>query len=394
MSVTDARSATAADPQTAIARFIEESRRLIGQEARDVPPGTGIVDWLNTQRFIEATGDENPLYNDANYGALSANRVMQAPPTFVLAVRTPNANGALYQQPFGFLNFLTSAELEWDDQVYLGNRLSGSLRVTEVRSGHSWRGRPTAQVVSLAEYRKDDAAPFARARGTVTMYPIRRGGERFIEREIYSYSDEEIAQLEREMEAEAPRRGRVPRFWDGVSAGDQLPPMVKGPLTLSDLMVWAAAEAKPEKLGGLVHKDLMRMPGRMTTNPSTNWPYWDFELAREDLQSCTEAGFPGPYGREVMRIALAGHLITDWMGDDGFLRRLSVDLPAPFIYGDTMRLTGRVRDTFTQQHGGRSYGAVEVEIAGVNQLGETILSGSALVYLPRPGRHVVLPIRA
>src|SRR3712207_9470988 len=64
---------------------------------------------------------------------------------------------------------------------------------------------------------------------------------------------------------------------------------------------------------------------------------------------------------------------THWMGDDGFLRRLSVQLPNPFIYGDVMRLGGTVSDRYTQHVRGQTYHAVELALSGVNQLGETVL---------------------
>ncbi|MBI3978081.1 MAG: MaoC family dehydratase N-terminal domain-containing protein [Chloroflexi bacterium] len=374
-----------------IDQFIQESRRLIGQQVADVPAGTAISDWASIERVADATGDDNPLFCDVRYGAASYHRTMLAPPAFVLAVRTPNSTGALYQKPYGYLDLLGHADIEWNEHIILGDRLTGDIRVVGAGEGPAWRGRRTAKVVSEVTYSKD-GRPFARARGAVKLYPIARGSESFVDRDIYRYSDEEITQLERELDATPPCRGRVPRFWDDVAAGDALPRLVKGPLTLSDLMAWLVAEAKPVKLGGLVHKDVLAMPGRARPNPSTDWPHWDVDQEREDLQSCKDSGFPGPIGRESMRLALASQLITHWMGDDAFLRRLSVSLPNPFIYGDTMRLTGSVRDKFTQQHGGRTYYAVEVEISGTNQLGETVLAGTAQVFLPRSGEQVVLPI--
>ena len=381
---------------TAIERFIRDSRRLIGHDAADVPPGTTIADWVAIERFLNATGDENPLYRDPNYGAASAHSTMLAPPTFVLAVRTPTSAAALYQGDYeGLLPLLTGADLEWTDDIRLGDRIDADLRVGAVRQGPEWKGRQTAQVESEATYRKlGGSRPFARARGTTTLYPVKRGGEeRFVDREIYSYSDDEVHQLERELDAESAPRGGRPRTWRDVKPGDALPTLVKGPLTLSDLMTWAVAEAKPIKLGGLIYKEVVANPGRMRTNPSTNWPYWDAEHEAEDLQSCRDAGFAGPYGRGAMRVALAGHLITHWMGDEGFLRRLSVQLPHPFMYGDVMRLGGTVSDSYTQRLGGQVYHAVEVTLSGVNQLGETVLSGEAVVYLPDPGKPVVLPIQ-
>jgi hypothetical protein len=57
-----------------------------------------------------------------------------------------------------------------------------------------------------------------------------------------------------------------------------------------------------------------------------------------------------------------------------------------------MRLSGEVTDKFSQQIGADTYNAVEISLNGVNQLGETVLSGSATVYLPNPGFPVELPI--
>ncbi len=380
---------------TGIEAFIREARRAVGQKGDDVPPGIGIADWLSIERILNGTGDENRLFRDPNYGASSAHCTMLAPPSFIFAVRTPTSTATLHQRDYGHsLSMLTAADVEWDDHIHLGDRLDADLRVTRVARGAEWHGRLTAEVASEATYRKRGMSrPFARAVGVTTVYPITRGGtERFVERELYQYSDEEIAAIERDIVAEPAPRGSRPRYWRDVQENDQLPSLVKGPLSLSDLMAWAVAEAKPMKLGGLVYKEIVANPGRQTTNPSTNWPYWDAEQEAEDIQSCQDAGFPGPYGRGAMRVALAIQAITHWMGDDAFLRRIAVQLPQPFIYGDVMRLGGEITDKFSQQINGRTYNAVEVTLRGVNQLDETVLSAQAVVFLADRGVPVALPI--
>lgn len=381
--------------QSAVDRLIKDSQHLVGQEATDVPAGTQLADWLSIERVVMATGDDNPLFRDPNYGAVSAHRTMLAPPSFIFAVRTPTSNGSLYREDYqGLLPLLTSAEVVWDDNIRLGDRLSSDIHVSRAHEGPAWRDRQTAHVHSEVNYWKQGAArPFARATGVTTLYPIQRGGEEsFVNRELYQYSDEEIAQIESDLNAEPAARGSVPRTWRDVNVGDQIGTLVKGPLHLSDLMSWLVAEAKPIKLGSLVHEDVLANPGRRTTNPSTGWPYWDADQQAEDLQSCRDAGFPGPYGRGQMRVALASQAVTHWMGDDAFLRRLSVELPNPFIYGDVMRLSGEVSDKFTQEINGKTYHAVELTLSGVNQLGESVLDGKAIVYLPEPGKPVSLPV--
>jgi acyl dehydratase len=375
--------------------FIREAKRAVGQEGKDVPSGVGVADWLSVERLMNGTGDENPLFRDANYGASSAHFTMLAPPSFLFAVRTPTSVASLHERERGgALPLLTDAEVEWSDHIRLGERLDADLRIARVQAGPEWRNRTTAQVISEVQYIKGGAArPFARATGTTTVYPIPRGGrEKFVERELYQYSDEQIAQLEQDLAAEPPPRGNRPRYWSETVEGERLPILVKGPLSLSDFMAWAVAEAKPMKLGGLVYREILANPGRKVTNLSTNWPFWDSEQEAEDIQSCQDAGFPGPYGRGAMRVALAIQALTNWMGDDGFLRRIAVQLPNPFIYGDAMRLGGSVTDKFTQQIGNQTYNAVEVALHGINQLGESALEAQAIVYLPDAGMPVVLPV--
>ena len=85
-------------------------------------------------------------------------------------------------------------------------------------------------------------------------------------------------------------------------------------------------------------------------------------------------------------------MVTSWMGDDAFLRRLDLDLPNHYLYGDTMWLTGEATDKYKERIGGEQYYAVEIRIQGTNQLGETIVRGTATAYLPNPGHTVDLPL--
>jgi hypothetical protein len=82
------------------------------------------------------------------------------------------------------------------------------------------------------------------------------------------------------------------------------------------------------------------------------------------------------------------------MGDDGFLRRFQLNLTVPniLLYQDTLWIKGHVVDKYKEKIGGVMYRAVDVQVRGVNQLGEEIAKGSATVYLPDRGHMVKLPI--
>ena len=263
-----------------------------------------------------------------------------------------------------------------------------------MRDGPNWGSRETAEVDSTATYQTVFGGVLAESTGTVTMVPYAMGDPLIDDREIYQYSDEEIRKLEDDLDAIPPHRGDVPLYWSEVEVGDKLPTLVKGPLYYTEISSWKVAEAKPTALsvGIVAHRQIMERPGRIAVNPSNDWPYMDIEQAFGDLLAVKALGFKMPVSKGLMRFALAGQVVTNWMGDLGFLRRMSLDLPNHFLYEDTMWLSGEVTSKFNEQVGETEYSAVEVKLSGHNQLGQTLVDGTAVVYLPERGFLVGLPI--
>ena len=59
--------------------------------------------------------------------------------------------------------------------------------------------------------------------------------------EIEPYTDKQIADIAAAVaEAAERRRGPTPRYWEDVEEGDELGPLVKGPLRVTDIVVWHA----------------------------------------------------------------------------------------------------------------------------------------------------------
>jgi hypothetical protein len=77
----------------------------------------------------------------------------------------------------------------------------------------------------------------------------------------------------------------------------------------------------------------------------------------------------------MQRISWFGHLVTNWMGDDAFLKQLNVYHCRPLFLWDAMWLHGRVvaKDAATS--------SVDVELWGDNHRGERISNGKATVVL-------------
>ena len=374
--------------------FVDDSKAIVGKDAPDVPQGLRVADWPSIQRFCAAIGDTNPLYNDAAGGVGTLYNVMIAPPAYILSIRTPDSGAAYEKKDYGVRKFSIKASAEWNDVIRMGERLVSELKVTAVRNGSKWGSLSTAEVDSTAMYQTLYGGTLATATGTVAMVPYQLGDPLIIERDVYRYSDDEMDRMVRDLDATTPHRGEVPLYWSEVSEGDKLPTLVKGPVSYSELSLWRLAESKPATahLGPVVHRELMEKPGRLVVNPSTQWPYFDVEQAYGDILAVQALGFKMPVSRGMIRFALAAQVVTNWMGDLGFLRGISLNLPNHFLYGDTMWLTGEVTKKHEEEVGSGEYNVVEIRLSGTNQLGETLVDGTAVAYLPEKGFLVGLPI--
>jgi len=79
----------------------------------------------------------------------------------------------------------------------------------------------------------------------------------------------------------------------------------------------------------------------------------------------------------LLGFAWVAPMVTNWMGDNGFLRKLDVQVRAPGLYGDIVTYEGSV----TEKDEDRA--AVTIDITGTNQSGQVSTKGTAIVELPR-----------
>jgi hypothetical protein len=207
--------------------------------------------------------------------------------------------------------------------------------------------------------------------------------------ELRPYADKEIEAIEAQYDQEGPR-GSSPRLWEDVAIGDSVGPMVKGPLTVTDMICWHVGMGmglygvKPLRLGArnrkriprFFHRDDLNVPDVMQR------VHWDPEFARR-------AGNPTTFDYGRMRETWLIHLCTDWMGDDAWLWKLDCEFRKFNFVGDTQWLHGTIVDKYLAE-GGRP--AVDLEVWARNQRGETTTPGHATVLLPsKEMGPVVLP---
>ena len=79
--------------------------------------------------------------------------------------------------------------------------------------------------------------------------------------------------------------------------------------------------------------------------------------------------------------AYVAQLMTDWIGDEGFLKKLSYSNRGKAVPGDILTCKGKVTKKYEED--GQHF--VECEIWEENQRGEVLVPGRAVVVLP--SRH-------
>jgi hypothetical protein len=88
-----------------------------------------------------------------------------------------------------------------------------------------------------------------------------------------------------------------------------------------------------------------------------------------------------------MRAAWASHLLTNWVGDDGWIAELDLQLRGFNFHGDIHRMTATVSNKSDTPDG-----FVGLEVLGTSQRDESTVRGTAKVLLPsRANGAVVLP---
>jgi hypothetical protein len=165
--------------------------------------------------------------------------------------------------------------------------------------------------------------------------------------------------------------------------GDAIQPLVRGPLTVADMIAWMMGIGSPHVRSGQYWLAYRRQSPKVAVNdPDTNIPQ-AVERVHWDPFMAAEIGMPAPYDYGSQRGAWMTHLMTNWAGDDGWVCEVFAKYRNMNFIGDTVRITGKV---LRKWRGKSGIGYVECEIAGINQRGENIMPGTSVVALPSPGQ--------
>jgi acyl dehydratase len=334
------------------------------------------------RHYADAIGDTNPLWRSEEYAKNTRYGGIIAPPRFLDCIAPPSGMG------MGFPNFGVpgmnplnrGSNHKWfkvvraGDEFTVEDRYSGVKEVTK-------KDRPMPRLFLFGGQRKyinqrDEVVAIVEGGAIVVgSGPDLKGTDpAFAGIKRHQYTKEEFEEIDRAYDAEK-RLGVEVRYWEDVNEGDDLPPLVKGPLTVMDSVAFfhAIGYTTAFRVTNLL---LREQPGWGVIDPETNAPYPVAGIHVSDANARAQ-GVPYAVGFSAQLEGNVAHLITNWMGDDGFLKILDCQIRRIWIVGDMLWLKGNVVKKYIEdgEH------LVDLKVWAENQDHITILPATATVRL-------------
>jgi acyl dehydratase len=360
---------------------LAQLRKLI-----DVPIEDTVEPWCyeatrdNIRHWAHGLGDDNPLWCDPEYAAQSQYKSPIAPPSFVFTLN--RAFSGYVGGLAGVHAMFAGIDLTWHKPMLLGDRFTTRVWLKDlVEHDTRFAGRSIQQIYRCQFFNQHrelvaegDSWCFRTERDTARERGTKY--EQVKKKDPVHYSRDDLAKIFALYEAEEIR-GSTPRYIEDIKAGDKLPTMVKGPMTVTGFIAfaqgWGGLYIRANKLA---YKQLRKHPGVGISNkfgiPDVpERVHWEDDLA-------VMVGTPAAYDYGPERCSWMSHHLTNWMGDDAFLRSLEVKIRRHNPVGDTLYINGEV--TRTYRDGDASFAEIAQE--AVNQDGELSVKSTGVVRLP------------
>lgn len=356
---------------------VADARSMIGLQLR--PEGPYLQDATpdTLRNWCNGIGDLNPLYRELEHGRLSRHGSQLAHPMF------PMAFGWIGRTRWGLPGvhgFYAGNDWELFRHIRPGDRVTAIERVVGVEEKESkFSGRLVLQYVE-ASYCNQRGELLARGLGWCTRHERKaaRDAGKYKDVKPYEYTPEEFERIDDAVLNEDRRiRGNNVRYFEDVQLGEELPPIVRGPLSLMDTMGFLVGCGRGHT-HGVVLKAAMKHPGHFFRNPEAGGGVEYTGIGHHRDSVAKEVGVPGTYDYGPQRSAWMCSLVSNWMGDAAFLKRVRSEMRRFNTMGDSTWCKGKVIRKYVKD----GHALVDLEIWGENQRGELTTPGLATVVLP------------
>jgi acyl dehydratase len=365
--------------------MVEQMQRRAGTELRiDHSVFNDEATRIAVLKFTGGIGDINPLWTDPDHARRSPWAAPVAPPSFVIGC----FSGIQFGWP-GLGSFHSASRLRFHKPVYWHDTITSTCRY-EGFSGPT-PSRFAGRMVTdhfVNRYRNQRGETVAEIEWDVVNFEraaARSKGDRQTQAVAdvqipHPWTEDELAKIRAQVLSEQPR-GAEPRFFEDVSIGEQLGPLTKGPIGLTDEVAFVAGGGAP------IPRLAAHAAALHTYESHPAWCFVDPETgALEPIYSvhynrhaANAMGVTYQYDVGFQRQCWQIQHLTHWSSDAGWVKSASAEY-RKFVYlSDVVTLSGAVSEMFVDDDGEH---CVRVETRADNQRGQNVMPGSAVIVLP------------
>lgn len=290
--------------------------------------------------FALAVDPWNPLWHDDNYAAKTRWGGIIAPPMYLDAI----SQFTWYPEMPPSLGYRGGQWLGEDWELFKPICMNDSFKV--------WRRRHQMEDITSLDGKgprtfkciahdtdvinqKDELLSTLKLYLEIVIFPEPPEKEEPIPE--YIYTKEELALIDRIFKEEEIRGAKI-RWWEDVKVGEELKPVVMGPTTLWDQIVYTAGRQELELVPMM---EVRRKGDMLVLDPVTGVTHHGIEWHHSDLVAQLW-GMPNALHYGIVSRQLLARCVTNWMGDDGFIRKFHWRHLSHFKIGDTCIGRGKV----------------------------------------------------
>ena len=312
--------------------------------------------------------DYNPLYVDPEYAASSRFGELLCPPLAAWKDIAPPIGyfGAgqewHFEVPLPFNSYGLNGGSDWQflAPAYVGSWITRQFRILDIFEKQG-RSGPLVFIVRQETQTDQHGTVLSRAK-RVSIHRALPAGDEPSQPTAVAENLTTVPVAPPDPEVILPKpppEQRSQRSFEDVEAGMDLPPVVKGPMTTTHLIRWAAANGNYARI------------------------HWDLPFAQ------LHQGLPNVVVNGSLKNQYLGQLLLEFAGDSGWFKRFYVEHRGMDFPGDTLTAFGVVTGKREQD----GFGLVDCQVGLRNDRGQQTASGTGTVVLPKRGQELPLSWR-
>lgn len=333
------------------------------------------------RNYSNGIGDDNPLYRDEEYGKKTRFGAMVASPAWVVSVFP---HWVLQGLP-GIHADHSSSDWEFLRPIYINDKITPKSYFVGYDVKPSKFAGKTAWEYQKFEYWNQRGECVSRGHCMLVRYERQaaRGKSSAGEGKYdhitipHPWTEETLAKVDADVMAEEVRGSKV-RYWEDVNIGDELQPVVKGPYGMTDITAYCVGAAPVQIAAhGVQLRTYRKHPAWAFRDPVTHaWePIYSVHYS---VPAAKAVGALYAYDAGVQRHSWVVNLLTNWVGDEGWVKRSYAEYRQFVYHSDVVWLKGKVVKKYEDE----GEFCVDIETHGVNQRGDDTIPGMASVALP------------